>query len=219
MAHTVDDTDDVDVEGEEMAWKVRELSRLKRDRQARRTAHEEEVEVERRRALTNAEILAEDADRQSTGVKDKITFMQRYYHKGAFVMSEEVEAALAERNFAEPTGEDRFDKSALPEVMQGEGRACGRVVCHVCVDFHSPCSLSTSTHARPPLPPLISHPHTHSHTHSHTHTHTHAWGAVKRFGFSSRTKYKHLKDEDTTDLTAGYVAAASAGSRRGGRGG
>lgn len=42
--------------------------------------------------------------------------MQRYYHKGAFYVEEGAEVLSRVSN--EPTLEDRFDREALPEVMQ-----------------------------------------------------------------------------------------------------
>jgi microfibrillar-associated protein 1 len=40
--------------------------------------------------------------------------MQKYYHKGAFFNDEEI----LERDYNQPTLEDKFDKSSLPAVMQ-----------------------------------------------------------------------------------------------------
>ena len=47
--------------------------------------------------------------------------MQKYYHKGAFYQdseAEELDEDLRNRDFNMPTGEDKADKSILPEVMQ-----------------------------------------------------------------------------------------------------
>ncbi|KAJ3163521.1 Microfibrillar-associated protein 1 [Geranomyces michiganensis] len=123
-APEVDDTDNVNEEEEYAAWKLRELRRIKRDREeadAREAAIED---LERRRNMTDAEIMAEK--RKEGTLKDhggadkpKHRFMQKYFHKGAFFVDDEaVGKVLQTRDFAEPTLEDKFDKSALPSVMQ-----------------------------------------------------------------------------------------------------
>lgn len=52
-------------------------------------------------------------------------FMQRYYHKGAFMPSKidvdmytPEELAVITRDYNMPTGEDKMDKSVLPGVLQ-----------------------------------------------------------------------------------------------------
>ncbi|KAL6770888.1 hypothetical protein ACKKBF_B33100 [Auxenochlorella protothecoides x Auxenochlorella symbiontica] len=58
--------------------------------------------------------------------KKKWGFLQKYWHKGAFFQEEgdaQVEdgpvlGALASRDFSAPTGQDKFDRSTLPKVMQ-----------------------------------------------------------------------------------------------------
>ncbi|KAG2627601.1 hypothetical protein PVAP13_3KG128809 [Panicum virgatum] len=57
--------------------------------------------------------------------KQKWKFMQKYYHKGAFFqesVDDVIQSAGKEdiytRDFSEPTGEDKMDKSILPKVMQ-----------------------------------------------------------------------------------------------------
>jgi microfibrillar-associated protein 1 len=114
--------------------------------------------------MTQAERDAEDVRLIAAGLRkdaaaprEKRGFMQRYYHKGVFYMDEKSmddgAAAKRRRDFAEPvakddvrrrsyndaTGEDRVNKSALPEVMQ-----------------------------------------------------------VRKFGLKGRTKYTHLRDQDTS---------------------
>ncbi len=116
-------------------------------------------------------------------------FLQRYYHKGAFMLSAEVEAAVARQDRTAATGADVVDKASLPKVMQGEWAGM-RALFHLrnflplprcsCVPKFSRC------HAPRPLPGA---------------------GAVKKFGFAGQTKYTHLKDQDTTDFSAGAAVA------------
>ena len=56
----IDDADGLDPEGEFEAWKLRELGRIKRDKQAEMRREEEREEVERRRALPEAQRMKED---------------------------------------------------------------------------------------------------------------------------------------------------------------
>jgi microfibrillar-associated protein 1 len=120
-----DDTDDLDDELEFEAWKVRELARLKRDAEERELAALEKADLLRRRNMTDEERLEED---RKLGVgafaekeKKQWKFMQKYYHKGAFYMDEASRGDTQDvrnRDYNEPTLEDRFDKESLPKVMQ-----------------------------------------------------------------------------------------------------
>jgi len=113
-------TDDENDEIEYEAWKVRELKRLKRDREELEILAKEREEAERFRNQTEEEKRMElrENPKQITNkaAKGKYKFMQKYYHRGVFYMAEEEN--LLKRDFTQPTLEDNFNKSVLPKVMQ-----------------------------------------------------------------------------------------------------
>merc|ERR1719447_1196792 len=113
-------TDDENDEVESEAWKVRELKRLKRDREEREAFAKEQQELERFRNLTEEEKRSEMKvnPKQITNraAKGKYKFMQKYYHRGAFYMDEEEN--VLKRDVSHATLEDKFDKTVLPKVMQ-----------------------------------------------------------------------------------------------------
>lgn len=123
-----DDTDDVDDELEYGSWKVREITRLKRDAEEREVFILEKAEILRRRAMTDEERLAEDkklgfiTDTGETSEKPKWNFMQKYFHKGVFYMDSDSikdKDDVRLKNYAkEATLEDHVDKEKLPEVLQ-----------------------------------------------------------------------------------------------------
>lgn len=84
----VDDTDGLDPEGEFEAWRLRELARIKRDKEAEMQRELEREEVERRRALPEEQRLKEDMERaeklRAEKPKGQQKFLQKYWHKGAF---------------------------------------------------------------------------------------------------------------------------------------
>jgi len=101
-------------------WKLRELTRIKRDQKARDDAEKSKNEMERRRQLTDAEISREDADKLKPREKAKWNFLQKYYAKGAYFRTFDENDILDPNkwNFDQPTLEDKIDKSILPSVMQ-----------------------------------------------------------------------------------------------------
>merc|ERR1719445_399235 len=113
-------TDDENDEVEYEAWKVRELRRLKRDREEREAFMKEQQELERFRNLTEdekrAELKANPKEITNKAVKGKYKFMQKYYHRGAFYLEDEEN--VLKRDVSHATLEDKFDKSILPKVMQ-----------------------------------------------------------------------------------------------------
>lgn len=112
--------DDGDDEEEFNLWKIRELNRIKRNRDERDAMEKERVEVERLREMTEDERLMVLRSREkiitNKQVRGKMNFMQKYYHRGAFYLDEESD--LLKRNIMEPTLEDHFDKLVMPKVMQ-----------------------------------------------------------------------------------------------------
>ncbi|CEG72169.1 hypothetical protein RMATCC62417_07767 [Rhizopus microsporus] len=114
-----DDTDKVDEEAEYEAWKLRELARIKRDREARIAREREEEEIQRRRELPEEVRLKEDlqkAEETRNKEKGQYTFLQKYYHKGAFYQNTEDE--IFTRDYTAPTVDEVRNKELLPEVMQ-----------------------------------------------------------------------------------------------------
>ena len=121
----VDDTDGLDPEAEYAAWKLRELKRLKRDREAIEQREKEIEEVERRRNLTQAEREAEDREyleKQKEEKEDgrgKAGFLQRYHHKGAFFQDDETAEILRKRDLMSAKFVDEVqNREALPQYMQ-----------------------------------------------------------------------------------------------------
>ncbi|KAI8373698.1 splicing factor, Prp19-binding domain-containing protein [Blakeslea trispora] len=115
----VDDTDGLDEEAEFNAWRVRELMRIKRDREERIAREKEEEELERIRSLPEDVRLKEDLKRaEESKQKDRgqFTYMQKYYHKGAFYVDEEDE--IFKRDYSAPTIDEVRNKDLLPKVMQ-----------------------------------------------------------------------------------------------------
>ncbi|KAI0739598.1 splicing factor, Prp19-binding domain-containing protein [Daedaleopsis nitida] len=114
----VDDTDGLDPAGEFEAWRLRELARIKRDKEAELARELEREEIERRRALPEEQRLKEDMERAEQSRKEKPKgqqkFLQKYWHKGAFHQDEEV---LKRHDYTEAT-ESTVDVSLLPKVMQ-----------------------------------------------------------------------------------------------------
>jgi microfibrillar-associated protein 1 len=126
------DEDPTTGEGKEMerdAWEVRELQRILEEEDRKLAARKEKEEYIRRRNMTDEERMKEDI---AAGVyrkpgeerkKEEGHYMQRFYHRGAFYMDEEEfeegDVRFKAKDYARAaTGDDKIDKSKLPEVMQ-----------------------------------------------------------------------------------------------------
>ena len=131
------DTDDEAHEAEEYdGWQARELARVTRDREEREAAFREREELERLRAMTDEERAEWDRTHpppvsaaQAAKDKAKWSFMQKYYHKGAFFQSAADDKfgtigtfEIYSRDFGAATGEDKgTDRSMLPKARRDAG--------------------------------------------------------------------------------------------------
>lgn len=88
---TVDDTDGLDPDGEYELWKLRELLRIRRDRDKVAAAEQAHAEREARHGMDPEQRRLEDERRanesRSNKPKKKMAFMQKYYHKGMIVIT------------------------------------------------------------------------------------------------------------------------------------
>uniref|UniRef100_A0A8D8RWY6 Microfibrillar-associated protein 1 n=1 Tax=Cacopsylla melanoneura TaxID=428564 RepID=A0A8D8RWY6_9HEMI len=113
-------TDEENDEIEYEAWKLRELKRLKRDREEREAIERERIEVERMRNMSEEERRIELRNNPKLVTnktsKGQYKFMQKYYHRGAFYLDSEED--ILKRDFSSATLDDHFDKTVLPKVMQ-----------------------------------------------------------------------------------------------------
>uniref|UniRef100_A0AAV1VLI5 Micro-fibrillar-associated protein 1 C-terminal domain-containing protein n=1 Tax=Peronospora matthiolae TaxID=2874970 RepID=A0AAV1VLI5_9STRA len=118
-----DDTDGLDPAQEYRDWELREMRRIKRDRDRKQQRREEAKETLRRRNMSEEERAAEDAKLKKNEPKEKkkLKFMQKYYHKGAFYVDDDSIRAkddVRKRDATDATLEDKFNKEMLPAVMQ-----------------------------------------------------------------------------------------------------
>jgi len=84
----VDDTDGLDPAAEFEAWRLRELGRIKKEKEEEIRREEEREEIERRRAMPEEQRMKEDLEKAQKSRDEKpkgqAKFLQKYWHKGAF---------------------------------------------------------------------------------------------------------------------------------------
>ena len=116
----VDDTDGLNEEEEFNAWRLRELLRIKRDSDEKESRLVDKADIMRRRMMSDNQVEVENTIDGKLGVeKAKAKFLQKYYHKGAFYVDDEVVGeALKKTDAFAPTLEDHADKSTLPSILQ-----------------------------------------------------------------------------------------------------
>lgn len=119
----VDDEDGIDPEAEYAAWKLRELKRIKREREAIEEREKEFEEVERRKNLTEEERRREDDEfiakqKEEKDGKGKMGFMQKYYHKGAFYQDDAEAQGLGQRDIMGSKFADDVNRELLPQALQ-----------------------------------------------------------------------------------------------------
>ncbi|RXG56773.1 Microfibrillar-associated protein 1 [Armadillidium vulgare] len=103
--NTDDEADDAEYE----AWKEEreQMEKEKEEMEKLRNMTEDERRLELR---NNPKVVTNKA------VKGKYKFLQKYYHRGSFFLSEEQD--VFKRDFSGATLDDHFDKTILPKVMQ-----------------------------------------------------------------------------------------------------
>lgn len=119
----VDDTDDLEPEAEYAAWRLRELKRIKRDRETIEEAERERAEVERRKGLSREDRDVEDAaylakQKEERDSRGTMSYMQKYHHKGAFFQGDDQAAGVGNRDLMGSRFQDEGSRELLPEYLQ-----------------------------------------------------------------------------------------------------
>ncbi len=124
LAEDINTEDDVDPEAEYAAWKLRELRRIKRQRERIEAREHELEEVARRRNLTEEERAVEDEahlarQQEEKEGRGKMEYLQKYYHRGVFFQDDTEQAALGQRDIMGARfADDVRNRELLPEALQ-----------------------------------------------------------------------------------------------------
>jgi len=119
-----DDRDDMNEAEQYDLWKVRELKRVKRDREEKDSRAKFIAEIERRRNMTEAERREDDKRLDEKAPKKekkaRYRYMQKYYHKGAYFQDrgDAGEEDIYLRDYNQPVQDDLIDRKLLPKVMR-----------------------------------------------------------------------------------------------------
>lgn len=97
----IDDTDDVDPEGEFDAWRARELFRFNRDRQILETHQLEIQERLKRETMSEQELIREFQNTKKTETPGKPPSSTSRYHKGAFYNDDEDGKEFLKREYVD----------------------------------------------------------------------------------------------------------------------
>ncbi len=118
----MDDTDGLDLTAEFEAWRLRELGRIKRDKEEQMKREEEKEEVERRRALPEAQRMKEDLEHakklREEKPKGQQKFLQKYWHKGAFHQVRHLDIPIRTTGFLNSYYNDRMMKFSRSTTTQ-----------------------------------------------------------------------------------------------------
>ncbi len=118
--NAIDDTDEETIEEYEK-WKIRELKRLVRNKEEKLAYEQCLQQVQEFRDLPEEqkdEIFAKKLIEQQQKEENKTQygFLQKYYHKGAYFQDND--NILVNRDYNVATGEDKLDKTNLPEFLK-----------------------------------------------------------------------------------------------------
>eukprot|EP00210_Caulerpa_lentillifera_P008129 g7763.t1 len=128
-ADEVNTDDDPDDENEFEEWKQREMNRIKRDKEELLATEKYAEEREKLKNMTEEERELYNKINPKIvkkAPKKKWNFLQKYWHKGAYYQEDPddirgtagTDVSIFNRDYSDPTGEDKIDRSMLPKVMQ-----------------------------------------------------------------------------------------------------
>ena len=107
-------------------WRIREITRLKRDEQEKREQEILQLETARRKKMNDEQLQEENKriGKNADTLKSDYKYMQKYYTSFSFFQNSEDPVFKRDYNIA--TGFDTFDKSAAPTIMQARGNEFGK---------------------------------------------------------------------------------------------